>query len=121
MDEKPSIEAAFAHYGVNITGMHGNRLVKCPAHDENRASCSVSLDKNVAQCFACPFRGDAFTLIMLKEGIDFAAAVEYAKTNLGFSPSTPPRRGRVGLSGEARPSLGGYKPRFRKRAGLARS
>lgn len=119
MDEKPSIERAFAHYGVDITGAHGNRLVRCPAHDESRPSCSVNLDKNVAQCFACSFRGDALTLIMLKEGLDFASAVNYARENLGFSPPPSPRRARVGLSGEAGPPRGGYKPRFRKRAGLA--
>lgn len=118
-DDKPSIEAAFAYYGVDITGLHGNRLVRCPVHDEHRPSCSVNLDKNVAQCFACDFAGDAFTLIMAKEGIDFASSVRFAEANLAFTPSAPAGRQRPGLSGVAGAPRASYQPRFRKRARLS--
>lgn len=119
MGERPDITATFAFYGVDITGLHGNRLVQCPAHDENRASCSVNLDKGVAQCFACDFRGDALTLIQLKEGIDFAAALAFAEANLGFTRDPSVGRSRVGLSGKPGAARGGYRPAVRRRAGLA--
>lgn len=114
IEDKPSIEAVFAHYGVDVVGLHGNRLVKCPAHDESHPSCSVNLDKGVAYCHACQFSGDVFNLIMLKEGIDFAAAQQFATDHFAFVRKPPPG-GRTGLDGR---SSGGYRPKVRRR-GLA--
>lgn len=62
---------------INITciGDHrkfGNRMmVKCPFHDDKRASMCVYLDKKRWWCYTCNEGGTAFDLIMKSEGIDF--------------------------------------------------
>lgn len=59
-------------------------MVLCPVHGERGPSCSVRLDVGVWHCHACGKGGDAYTLIMEREGVDFAGAVTFA-ADLGFA------------------------------------
>lgn len=121
MTEKPDLERTLAHYGVTVTGLHGNRLILCPVHDERVPSLSVNLDKQLMFCHACSFKGDSINLIMEKESCDYPTAKRFAEAHLGWTGSPSSQSSRVGLSGQARPARGGYRPAFRKRAGLAGS
>jgi len=118
-DDKPDLERTLLHYDVVVTGLHGNRLVCCPVHDERIPSCSVNLDKQLMFCHACDFKGDSINLIMEKENCDYRSAIEFAKAHLGWAGETASHRGRVGLSGTAGPARGGYVPRLRRRARLS--
>ena len=110
-DDKPDLERTLLHYDVIVTGLHGNRLVCCPVHDERIPSCSVNLDKQLMFCHACDFKGDSISLIMEKEGLTYAASLAWAEANLQFTPPDRPA-GRVGLSGEGG---GRYRPKVRRR------
>lgn len=115
---QPDLTDVLELYGVHVTGLHGNRQILCPVVDESVPSCSVNLDKGLLNCFGCGFQGDAYTLIMTKEGIDFAAALEFAATHLGVARQSASHAGRVGLSGSAGAARGGWKPAYRRRPGL---
>lgn len=52
-------------------------LVRCPAHDDRSASCSVTLGKDRTircKCFACDWSGDALTLIAEVHGLNVRTA-----------------------------------------------
>lgn len=50
---------------------------KCPYHDENTPSFSVSEDKGIFTCFGCGANGDAVQFIMDHEGLDFIEAIRW--------------------------------------------
>lgn len=50
---------------------------RCPFHEDNSPSFSVNPSDKVYYCFGCQASGDVFTFAMEKEGLDFAAAIEY--------------------------------------------
>ena len=120
MGERPDVQQVLEHYGVNVTGLHGNRQVLCPVVPENVPSCSVNLDKGLIHCFGCGFAGDSISLIMEKEHCDYPAAIAWAEAHLGFSRGPSHDTGRRGLSGQERTPRGGYRPRHRRRPGLTR-
>lgn len=72
---KPDLQSVLLHYGVDAP-RSGN--YNCAVHEETTPSMSVNLDEQVVQCFSCGFAGDAFSLIMEKEQVDFRGAVEAA-------------------------------------------
>ena len=110
MAVQPDLTDVLELYGVHVTGLHGNRQILCPVVDESVPSCSVNLDKGRLNCFGCGFQGDAYTLIMTKEGIDFAGALAFARSNLGVTGGSP--QGRTGLSGQRQ--AGAYRPKVRR-------
>ncbi len=50
---------------------------RCPFHEDNSPSFSVSPTDKVYYCFGCQVSGDVFTFAMEKEALDFAGAIEY--------------------------------------------
>lgn len=50
---------------------------RCPFHEDNSPSFSVSPGDKVYHCFGCGVGGDLFSFVMEKEALDFAAAIEY--------------------------------------------
>ena len=77
-------------------------LVRCPAHSERNASCSITLagDGTIAiHCFACNFRGDALTLIAKVEDLDLrrdfgrvlSRAADLAGVTLDDASTSAPR------------------------------
>ena len=64
-----------------------DRLVgSCPLHDERTPSFTVSPGKQLFKCFGCDAGGDAFSLVQLKEGLDFPAALELLARRAGIEP-----------------------------------
>lgn len=68
---------------VDIVGRHtdlrrtGTQYMgRCPFHEDNSPSFSVSATDKVYHCFGCGVGGDVFNFVMEKEGLDFADAVE---------------------------------------------
>ncbi|HKH04227.1 MAG TPA: DNA primase [Acidimicrobiales bacterium] len=59
-------------------------LGRCPFHNENTPSFSVSGTENVFYCFGCQARGDVISFVQMQEGLDFPSAVEWlaAKANM---------------------------------------
>ncbi|MGL4178301.1 MAG: CHC2 zinc finger domain-containing protein [Dermatophilaceae bacterium] len=118
----PDLTDVLTHYGVHVTGLHGNRQVLCPVVDEGVPSCSVQLDKNLINCFGCGFKGDSISLIMEKEGLTRGAAYRWAEETLGFVGRT--RSGRAGHGFSAGSGNFGvaYRPKaLRGRTGFARA
>ncbi len=69
--------------------------VRCPAHAERSASCSITLGPDGTlrvKCFSCELAGDVFTLIGAVRGLDdFPALVQEAAQLCGWQPGwTPP-------------------------------
>ena len=120
-DDKPEMAALLDHYGVNYKPSRNSQKILCPFHDEKVESCSVNLSENWFVCHACEAKGDTWNFIMLKEGIEFATAVQYAKSislDCGTNvPQTTESR-TDGLFGRSRPvsrdrKTGGFRPSLR--------
>jgi len=50
---------------------------KCPFHDENTASFSVSPEKGIYKCFGCGEGGDGIDFIMKHEGLEFMDVIKH--------------------------------------------
>jgi DNA primase len=50
---------------------------RCPFHEDNSPSFSVNPHDKVYHCFGCGVGGDVFKFVQEKEGLDFAASIEY--------------------------------------------
>jgi hypothetical protein len=85
--------------------------IRCPVHEERRASCSFDSQRELLNCFSCGFQGDAVNLIMAKEDVDVATAIKRCEAITGSShgaASAEPAP-RSAISG--RP---GYKPKYKR-------
>ena len=61
-----------------------DRMVgRCPLHDERTPSFTISPTKQLFKCFGCDAGGDALSLVQLKEGLDFPAALEFLAQRAG--------------------------------------
>ena len=79
-EDKPDLGAVLDFYGVIFKPDRSSQKVLCPVHEEHVQSCSINLDEGWWNCHACNAKGDSWNLIMLKEGLDFGPAVQYAKS-----------------------------------------
>ena len=119
-EDKPDLGAVLDHYNVVFKPDRSSQKVLCPVHEEHVQSCSVNLDEGWWNCHACNAKGDSWNLIMLKEGIDFAAAVQYAKSiSLACGTNVPQTTDTRtdGLFGRSRPvardhNKGSFRPSF---------
>jgi len=57
---------------------------RCPLHDERTPSFTVTPSKQLFKCFGCDAGGDALSLVQLKEGLDFPAALEFLARRAGI-------------------------------------
>ena len=87
-----SIAAVLEHYGATMPHTYGNawRPMRCPFTDghsrgDRVLSASVSTGKNAFVCHACGVKGDAISLIKLREGLDYVGALTFAQEVLGQS------------------------------------
>jgi hypothetical protein len=58
---------------------------KCPFHDENTASFSVSPEKGIYKCFGCGEGGDGIDFLIKHEGLEFIEAVRQLADELHIS------------------------------------
>ena len=129
---KPTLESVLDHAGIRYQQKQGGQKILCPVHDDRKPSCSLDLGKGLWNCQSCDAQGDAWTLLMLTEGIKFKDAVALAD-RLGLprvdEPAdaagngrrrTPAQRARSALVGDsaADPGTSGgvpYVPCWRRR------
>lgn len=78
-NEKPDLAAVLDYYGATYKPDRSSQKILCPVHEEHVQSCSINLDEGWFNCHACGAKGDSWNLIMLKEGIGYAAAVKLAE------------------------------------------
>lgn len=119
--ERPDIAEVLAYYGV----LSRKRMVPCPLHEDKTPSCSVNYSKGVWNCHSCGEGGTSWDLIMLKQGLDFKGAKEFAKKNDFKSASTDDGERLAGsrygsgrrTTTKRKPSSGkgGYTPSWRRR------
>ncbi len=58
---------------------------RCPFHEERTPSFSVNSVEKLFYCFGCGAGGNLFGFVQQKEGLDFAAAVEYLADRYGIA------------------------------------
>ena len=120
--ERPDLGDVLEFYGVPSR----KSMVACPLHDDRTPSFSVNYGKGLWNCHSCGSAGDAWTLIQLKEGVDFLGAKAFAEANnfkdVGGGASQPTYRSKYGGGRRAKPkdkgrkrSSGGYTPSWRRR------
>ena len=121
--EKPSIEEYLHYIGADVPARgSGWRKMKCCFHIDSHASAAVNYDKNAFVCHGCGVKGDTYSLIMYKEGVDFSEAKQFAEkvlttgntevrnnnrnsSRLSVKPSSLGRRGRnISLGSGRRPT-----------------
>lgn len=80
---------------VNVIGSYiplnqqgKNYIGKCPFHDDNSPSMSVSPTKQIFKCFACGATGNVFTFVSDYENVPFIEAVNIVATKCGMELST---------------------------------
>src|ERR1019366_1417670 len=98
-----TITQVLEHYDADLSRVreHGWCPVKCPFHDDSHASGSVNLALNGFKCHTCDVSGDAWSLIMKVETLDFRGACDWARRALGA------------VSGDVQPATKArYKPSF---------
>lgn len=62
-----------------------DRMVgRCPLHDDRTPSFTITPSKQLFHCFGCAAGGDALSLVQLKEGLDFAGALEFLAHRAGI-------------------------------------
>lgn len=94
--EKPSISAILEHYGANVVKRRGWVSMRCPFHDDTHRSATANYDENVFCCFACQIKGDGYTIIMTKEGVNFREAISIAQRILKQSGEVLPQHSKRG-------------------------
>ena len=78
--EKPSIEEYLNYIGADTPPIgSGWRKMKCCFHIDSHASAAVNYDKNAFVCHGCGVKGDTYSLIMEREGMNFSEAKQFAE------------------------------------------
>ena len=116
LDKSGLLELVFEHYDLTYPNGYGQKTIKCPVHDDANASATVNTEDGVWFCFACSAGGDAYNLIMEREGIGFTDAAVLAQGILDSSGHEI----RTGSGGKSRSGVprkqgssskrGGYRP-----------
>lgn len=92
MNEAPDITTILEYYGAVVPTRGGWAKLKCPFHDDSHASAAVNLRDNIFKCHGCQYKGDAYAIIMLKEGVGFREAITLAKGIFDQSGKVLPQR-----------------------------
>lgn len=61
-----------------------NFFGRCPFHDDNSPSLSVSREKQIYTCFSCHATGNVYTFLMNYEHLDFKEALKYLGDRVGI-------------------------------------
>lgn len=83
-DEKPDLAVILEHYDIQVTHGKQVQMTKCPFHETVGKHFSINTGNGLYNCKSCGERGDSYTLIMKKEGVDFVGARAFA-AGLGLS------------------------------------
>ena len=113
------------HYGWQLPAdLERWQSIRCHIHGESRASCRANSALGYVACLACGFKGDAITIIMHYEGVEFKDAIGIAEgivgsSNVHISNSTNGNSNRSVVSGTTRDrrNNGRYvPPRLKRRS-----
>ena len=74
---RTDLAAVLESYGVVLRPSGKSQLGRCPFHDDETPSLSVT--GPLWQCFGCQAGGDVLSFLQLKEKVDFPAAVKLLK------------------------------------------
>ena len=99
--EKPSVEDYLHYIGADVPAKgSGWRKMKCCFHLDSHASAAVNFDKNAFVCHGCGVKGDTYSLIMQREGMNFSEAKQFAEkfSTTGNTEIRSGDRKRVGVS-----------------------
>ena len=108
--EKPSIEEYLHYIGADTPAIGaGWRKMKCCFHLDSHASAAVNYDKNAFVCHGCGVKGDVYSLIMYKEGVNFREAKQFAETVLASSNTEVRRENRNSRAVSVKPSTLGRR------------
>ena len=61
-----------------------NFFGRCPFHDDNSPSMSVSREKQIYTCFSCHSTGNVYTFLMNYDHLDFKEALKYLGDRVGI-------------------------------------
>lgn len=91
--------------GLELRQVGKGLFARCPFHDDDQASLSVTPAEGLWNCFGCEAGGDAISFLQKREGLTFTAAVMRLKELAGVLP--PPK-----TSGKPKPAgqPGQYAP-----------
>lgn len=101
------LKAVVKYYGGETRDGY-SKAVRCCFHDDTRRSAVMSTDGDRAGlyfCHTCGIGGDAYSLLMWKEGIDFRVAIDRAvdiAKRAGYDLSNKDKRRDGGLLTGAR-------------------
>ena len=108
--DNPPIGPILEYYGaVKLPIRESWASMRCPFHDDTHSSATVSLREGVFCCFACQIKGNAYTIVMKREGVNFVEALKITERILDQSGEVLPQfdsRSR-GLSGRKGNKSGG--------------
>lgn len=80
-----SISDLVGRFGVELKG----NKARCPFHEDNTPSFSVSPKRKIFKCFGCGVSGDIFTFVELAEGCSFKQAKQIICTMYGLDGRIP--------------------------------
>jgi len=92
------LKAVVEHYGGEVREGY-SKPVRCCFHNDTRRSAVMSTDGEKAGlyfCHTCGIGGDAYSLLMWKEGVDFRVAFDRASDiakRFGYDISQKDKRG----------------------------
>lgn len=94
--------------GLELRQVGKGLFARCPFHDDDQASFSVTPAEGLWNCFGCEAGGDALSFLQKREGLTFTAAVLRLKELAGVlpAPKTNSKAKRVAQPGQYAPLLG---------------
>src|SRR3712207_1506539 len=51
------------HYHIEVYGSGVSRTIRCPFHQEKKASCKVNLGRKIFHCFGCDAKGNILEFV----------------------------------------------------------
>lgn len=94
---------------VQLNKQGRNYFGRCPFHDENTPSFSVTQEKQIFYCFGCKKGGNVITFLMELEGYSFYEAVHMLAEKSNISMPDVASKQKQGLSSENQSILSAYE------------
>jgi DNA primase catalytic core len=76
-------------YGLKLTRKGIDYFARCPWHQDDTPSLSITPAKGLFHCFGCGAKGNVLQFIQLMEGASFPAAVKKAEALIGKATAAP--------------------------------
>jgi DNA primase len=86
--------------GLELRQVGQGLFARCPFHDDDQASLSVTPGEGLWNCFGCEAGGDVLSFLQKREGLSFPAAVARLRELAGTLPA-PKSNGKASSSAAA--------------------